>query len=218
MPQEKTLAEKIEGLRVKSGPGADREWYAGNEETIDKVQELVKQYAEANPNVITFAIDNSVLEEAVQNVLTDVKDRLSPIEQSIVALATPLDNYGTIAEALAELARARKYQLSQWRGVAGPDAGGRLPEEWLLLLNRYVAKANEVYAECDGSTPAGRIRFAKYIGILGNLAFWAVQSVVGQANDDRRQLESEQQLAQQTGCKFHSAPESGECGGVTERA
>lgn len=127
------------------------------------------------------------------------KDGLSQIEQDLIKLATPLENYGTIGEALAEIANARQYQISKWRGVSGPDAGGRLPEEWLLLLNRYVAKTNEVYAESDGSTPEGRIRMSKYAGILANLAIWYVQSTIGQANDDKRQQVAEQQLAQQAG-------------------
>lgn len=211
VPQIKTLAEKIESLRVKSGPGADSEWYPGNEETIDKVQALIVAHRD-EANTFSFAIDQSLIDAAAEKV----KDSLSPIEQSLVGLATPLENYGTVAEALEAIAHARAFQIKKW-GVNKPDGNGRPAEEWQLLVEAYVAKSQQVYAESDGRTPEGRIRYAKYAAIVANLAFWWLQSTIGQANDDKRQQKSEQQLAHQTGCTFHSAPEASECGGVTER-
>src|SRR5579859_6239979 len=175
-PVSKSLAERISSLRIPQGPGADGEWEPGNESTLQAVLDIVAAYEKETANTVSFTLEAKDLQEAVDRVVGEVKDKLSPIEQSIVALATPLDNYGTIAEALAEMAAARKYQISQWKRVSGPDAGGRLPEEWLLLLNRYVAKANEVYTDADGSTAQGRIRVSKYAGILTNLAFWWLQA------------------------------------------
>jgi len=149
----------------------------------------------------------------------EIKDGLSETEKALVGLATPLENYGTITEALQELARARAFQIAKW-GINGVDGNGRSSEEWQLLVEAYVAKSQQVYAESDGRTPEGRIRYAKYAGIVANLALWWLQSVIGQANDDKRQQVSEQQLAQQSGCTFHAVPravpEFSDCGSVSK--
>lgn len=207
MAQITTLVDKINALRRISGPGADNEWYPGNEETIDAVLKAIAEHRVEATQAL-----NVLLPPDSQD-----SDGLSETEKAIVGLATPLENYGTVTEALAAIADARKFQIKKWQ-VNGVDANNRPAEEWQLLVEAYVAKSQQVYAESDGRTPEGRIRYAKYAAIVANLSFWWLQSTIGQANDDKRQQASEKQLAQQAGCTFHGSPEASECGSVTERA
>lgn len=139
------------------------------------------------------------------------REQMSKIELDIIRLATPLENYGTIAEAFEALANTRDYQLKAWPAATRPDAGGRTPEEWQLLLNHYITKLNAVYAESDGNTPEGHARYAKYAAIVANLALWLVQATVGPVNDDKRAVEGAAAIgapAPVDGCKFHTAAET----------
>lgn len=113
-------------------------------------------------------------------------DGLTPIEQNIVRMATALENYGTLSEAIEAIATARTFQRSQWPAVNATDAGGRTAEEWQLLLNHAIAKLNAVYYESNGTTPEGRARYAKYAAVVANLSLWLVQATIGTVNDDKR--------------------------------
>lgn len=110
------------------------------------------------------------------------QDTLSKIEQDIVRLATPLENYGTLAEAFSEIADARDRQRKAWPATATVDAGGRMPEEWALLLNQAVARLNADYYETEGRGPS----FVARAATVANLAIWLIQSTIGTLNDDKR--------------------------------
>src|SRR5260370_13571338 len=110
---------------------------------------------------------------------------LSTFELDLVRLATPLENYGTLAEAIGSIADARDYQRKDWPAVRDIDAGGRQTEEWILLVSRYSRKLEDVYAESP-DTPQGRARVAKYAAIVANLALSLVQSTIGTVNDEKR--------------------------------
>lgn len=99
-------------------------------------------------------------------------------EALLAALSTPLNQYGTVREALAEIAGAREFQKGAWPAIVNPDANGRSLEEWILLLQAYQNKLVQVYAESKGDTPEGRARVLKYCAIQANIALWAVQAAL----------------------------------------
>lgn len=99
-------------------------------------------------------------------------------EQVLAALSTPLDQYGTVLEALAKIADAREFQKGAWPAIVNNDANGRSLEEWILLMQAYQTKLVQVYAESNGSTAEGRARVLKYAAISANLSLWAVQAAL----------------------------------------
>lgn len=92
-------------------------------------------------------------------------------------------SYSSFDKAIEIIKEAREFQATKWPDTERENAGDRPLEEWLLLLNRYVHKMNEVYAETpetnrDGSINyEGKRRIRKYVAILANLAVWGIQSV-----------------------------------------
>jgi len=94
--------------------------------------------------------------------------------------------YLTLGQALEKINDARAYQLKPWPSTSLVNAGGRPFEEWLVLIDVYLAKLKAVYAETpsfkgDGDEPnlEGLARIEKYAAIVANLAVWAVQSAKG---------------------------------------
>src|SRR5258708_6518798 len=110
--------------------------------------------------------------------------------EQLSKLATPLDKYATVLEALSIIADARDYQVSvAWKDVALPDAGGRSSEEWLCLLQHAQNKLMGVYYETPGSTLEGLKRMQKYAGIQANLALWLVQATAGAVQEFQKKAE-----------------------------
>jgi hypothetical protein len=86
-------------------------------------------------------------------------------------------------QAVELIKSAREFQTKEWPNVALKDAGGRPFEEWLVLMNVYLRKLEDVYASTPGEDKAtgepnfeGRERIEKYAATFANLAIWAVQS------------------------------------------
>lgn len=141
----------------------------------------------------------------------------SSTERSLIRLATSLENYGTISEALAMLAAVRVRQIESHPEVADTDAGGRTKEQWIVLLNHYIERLNLSYANADLRTTDGRARVAYSAAIIANLALWLVQSTVSEFNDDMRADVGAKAIGAEPpvdGCFFHSAttPYPTECG------
>lgn len=64
---------------------------------------------------------------------------------------------------------AREYQKKDWPSLVEPD---RSLEEWILLTEEYEWR----YEHLNPVTPERRL---KYMGIIANLALWAVQAARG---------------------------------------
>jgi hypothetical protein len=78
---------------------------------------------------------------------------------------------------------ARDYQTKVWPSLIEPD---RPLEEWIVLLDVYLAKLKAVYAETpsyinDGTelNKTGLARIEKYAAIVANLSVWAIQAAKG---------------------------------------
>jgi len=94
-----------------------------------------------------------------------------------------MDRYKNLDEALILICDARDFQMQKWPSTEVINGGGRTLEEWIVLMDVYLAKLKAVYAETpafigDGDVPneEGLTRVEKYAAILANLALWAVQS------------------------------------------
>lgn len=140
------------------------------------------------------------------------QDQFSSTERTIILLATPLENYGTLGESFAAIAESRQRQFADWPETKGTDAGGRTAEQWLILIDYYTDLAKAAYARTGVGTPEGRALQAKYAAILANLSLWYLQSTVGPVNDDKRAAGAAV-IGAVGGCRFHSStPYPTECG------
>jgi hypothetical protein len=105
------------------------------------------------------------------------KDSFSPIEKDLIRLATPLENFGTIAEAIHAIADARQSELQELKkdklfsGADSVDFYGVGAETIWQALNDVIEALN-IYLTLDEKKQITRESAA----IVANIALWLVQA------------------------------------------
>jgi hypothetical protein len=94
--------------------------------------------------------------------------------------------YLSLEEALEVLKGTREHQTRRWPSTTLHSAGGRPFEEWIVLIDNYMAKLKQVYSETpcyvgdgDELNIEGLKRIEKYMAVVANLAIWGVQAAKG---------------------------------------
>ncbi len=140
------------------------------------------------------------------------QEQLGRTELAIVRLATPIEDFGTLAESFEAMADARQEQLRGSLSFNQSDAGGRTPLDFSIRLRDASTQAVEAAtSDARHSTRKTQRRLVREAARAANEALWLLQSVISGAVYDEWLTKGAATIgapAPVDGCKFHSSAET----------